>query len=194
MLNNKTSILANKSKFFNEFLKERKTVGAVSPSSKFLMKKMIAPIDFSSAKVIVELGPGNGVFTKGLLNKMTPDARLFSFELSQNFYDHINLKISDKRLILINDSADKLEEYLQKEGITEVDYVVSSLPLAVIPEEVKTKVLNACVKVLGEKGKYIQFQYSLNAKKLLKSKFKDVKHKFVPVNIPPAFVYQCNNK
>lgn len=186
--------MAKKSKFFNEFLKERKTVGAVSPSSKFLMKKMLAPINFEKAKIIVELGPGNGVFTKGLLQRMSPEAKLFSFELSENFFKHINLKIRDERLTLINDSADKLEQYLNIEGITEVDYVVSSLPLAVIPEEVKTKVLNACVKVLGAKGKFIQFQYSLNAKKLLQSKFNDVKHKFVPVNIPPAFVYQCNNK
>jgi len=182
-----------KSKFFNEFLKERKTVGAVSPSSKFLMRKMLAPIDFSKAKVVVELGPGNGVFTKGILDRMSPDAKLLSFELSQNFYNHINLKISDSRLVLINDSADKLEQYLASEGIDHVDYVVSSLPLAVIPNEVKTKVLNSCVKVLGEHGKYIQFQYSLNAKKLLKSKFGAVNLGFVPVNIPPAFVYQCNN-
>jgi len=189
----KQGILAKKSKFFNEFLKERKTVGAVSPSSKFLMKKMLAPINFENADIIVELGPGNGVFTKGLLAKMKPNAKLFSFEISENFYDHITNKISDERLILINDSADKLEQYLLENGIEEVDYVVSSLPLAVIPDEVKEDVLNSCVKVLGNKGKYIQFQYSLNAKKLLQTKFKEVTLKFVPVNIPPAFVYQCNN-
>lgn len=190
----KQGILAKKSNFFNEFLKERKTVGAVSPSSKFLMRKMIAPIDFEKANVIVELGPGNGVFTRGLLEKMKPDAKLISFELSRNFYEHINLNVRDKKLTLINDSADKLEKYLALEGIHNVDYVVSSLPLAVIPTEVKEKVLNSCVKVLGEEGKYIQFQYSLNAKKLLQTKFKDVSLKFVPVNIPPAFVYQCTNK
>ncbi len=185
--------MAKKSKFFNEFLKERKTVGAVSPSSKFLMKKMLAPINFEKANVIVELGPGNGIFTKGLLKKMKPDAKLISFELSQNFYEHINLKIRDKRLVLINDSADKLEKYLSIEGVSKVDYVVSSLPLAVISDEVKTDVLNACVKFLGKEGKYIQFQYSLNAKKLLQSKFNNVNYKFVAVNIPPAFVYECKN-
>jgi phospholipid N-methyltransferase len=185
--------LAKKSKFLKEFLKERKTVGAVSPSSKFLMKKMLAPINFDKANVIVELGPGNGVFTKGLLKKMKPDAKLISFELSQNFYEHINLKIRDKRLVLINDSADKLEKYLSVEGVSKVDYVVSSLPLAVIPEDVKTEVLDACVKFLGKDGKYIQFQYTLNAKKLLQSKFNNVNYKFVAVNIPPAFVYECKN-
>jgi len=185
--------LTKKSKFFKEFIKERKTVGAISPSSRFLTRKMMAPIDFDKADVIVELGPGNGVFTKELLQKMNPKAKLLSFELSNNFYEHINANIKDDRLVLINDSADKLEHYLAIEGIHKIDYVVSSLPLAVIPEEVKEKVLNSCVKLLGEEGKYIQFQYSLNAKKLLQSKFKNVKYKFTAVNIPPAFVYSCSN-
>ncbi len=180
-----------KSNFFTEFLKERRTVGAISPSSRFLMKKMVEPIDFDQADVLVELGPGNGVFTKGILERMKPDAKLFCFELSRNFYEHIKSTIQDDRLILINDSAEKLEEYLQREGIHKVDYIVSSLPLAVIPKEVTQKVLDICVKTLDESGKYIQFQYSLNAKKLLQSKFSDVKHKFTPVNFPPAFVYQC---
>jgi phospholipid N-methyltransferase len=192
-ITNKTKILAKKSGFFNEFLKERKTVGAVAPSSKFLMKKMFAPIEFDKADVIVELGPGNGVFTKGLLEEMKPGSRLLSFELSRNFYEHINLNIRDEKLNLINDSAEKLEQYLALEGIHKVDYVVSSLPLAVIPEAVKNKILDASVKALGKEGKYIQFQYSLNARKLLQTKFKNVSYKFAPVNIPPAFVYQCSN-
>ena len=154
----------------------------------------MAPIDFDKADVIVELGPGNGVFTKELLKLMHPKARLLSFELSNNFYEHINANIKDDRLVLVNDSADKVEHYLAIEGVHKVDYVVSSLPLAVIPEEVKESVLNSCVKLLGEEGKYIQFQYSLNAKKLLKSKFKNVKYKFTAVNIPPAFVYSCSNQ
>ena len=59
-------------------------VGAVAPSSKFLMKKRLKSVDFSKAKVIVELGPGTGVFTKGILDKMTDDAKLFSFELTSS--------------------------------------------------------------------------------------------------------------
>jgi phospholipid N-methyltransferase len=183
--------LKKKSAFVKEFFKEKKQVGAIAPSSKFLMKKMLKPIDFTTAKVVIELGPGNGVFTKGLLKKLNTDARLFSFELNENFYDLISSSIQDDRLILLNESAEKIQDILSQHGIEKVDYVVSSLPLAVIDESIKQAILDAAVTALKPEGKYIQFQYTLNAKKLLESKFKSVSYSFVPANIPPAFVYTC---
>ena len=71
--------MAKQSNFLGEFIKGRKTVGAVAPSSKFLMKKMIAPIDFQKADVIVELGPGNGVFTKAILERMKQTIKVVFF-------------------------------------------------------------------------------------------------------------------
>jgi phospholipid N-methyltransferase len=187
----KIIVLKKKSTFVKEFFKEKKQVGAIAPSSKFLMKKMLKPIDFSTAKVVIELGPGNGVFTKGLLDKLNKDTKLFSFELNENFYELIKADIQDDRLILLNKSADCIMDVLAEHNITEVDYVISSLPLAVIDAPIKNAILDASVKALKPDGKYVQFQYSLNAKKLLESKFKDVSYTFVPANIPPAFVYTC---
>jgi phosphatidylethanolamine/phosphatidyl-N-methylethanolamine N-methyltransferase len=184
--------LGKKSSFVKEFFKEKKQVGAIAPSSRFLMKKMLKPIDFSTAKVIVELGPGNGVFTKGLLKKMLPDAKLFSFELNENFYEHIKKEITDDRLVLLNQSAENIPEVLASYGFTKAHFIVSSLPLAVIPQDSKINIIRAAVEHLDENGFYIQFQYSLNAKKLLEENFKEVKIDFTPANIPPAFVYRCS--
>lgn len=184
--------MSKKSGFLKEFFKERKQTGAVAPSSKYLMRHMLKPIDFSKAKVIIELGPGNGVFTKGILSKMAPDAVLFSFELNTAFYEFIAKSIDDPRLILINDSAEKMEEYINKHNFRTADYIVSSLPLAVIPEDIKNKVIAVSANLLTEEGKYIQFQYSLNAKKLLEANFKKVKINFTAINIPPAFIYSCS--
>ena len=183
--------MAKQSNFLGEFIKERKIVGAIAPSSKFLMKKMIAPIDFQKADVIVELGPGNGVFTKSILERMKQTSKLFSFELNTPFYEHISSIIDDKRLILINDTAEKIDMHLEKHGIGKVDYIVSSLPFTVIPKEVKLTIIDKCVKQLKEDGMFIQFQYSLNAKKLLSSKFSQIKIDFSALNFPPAFVYKC---
>ncbi len=155
------------------------------------MKRMIAPIDFQKANIIVELGPGNGVFTKGILANMKQTAKLFSFELNRPFYEQINSIISDDRLVLINDTAEKIGDYLLQHGIEKVDYIVSSLPFTVIPFEVKDPILNNCVKHLKDDGMFIQFQYSLNARKLLQSKFNQVKLDFTPMNFPPAFIYKC---
>jgi len=97
--------MPEKKGFLKQFWKEKKMVGAMAPSSRFLAKKMLKNIDFNSEKVIVELGPGTGVFTKEIIQKMAPDAHLLVFELNDNFYKALKKSIHDERVILIHDTA-----------------------------------------------------------------------------------------
>ena len=180
-------------KFFREFLKERRTVGAISPSSRFLAKKMCDPVDWTRPSLnIVEFGPGTGIMTKEILSNLGPDGRLYVFETQSSFCEVLAREIKDDRMILINDSAEKIGDYLAKYGIEKADYYISSLPFTVLPSQITNTILSNTVKYLKPGGLYIQFQYSLNAHKLLKSKFSSVKLDFTPMNIPPAFIYKCS--
>jgi phospholipid N-methyltransferase len=85
-----------KSNFFSEFIKERKTVGAVLPSSKFLAAKMLKGVDFSKNLNIVELGPGTGIFTKEILKKMTDNSNLISIELNKSFYNQLSHRFKNE--------------------------------------------------------------------------------------------------
>lgn len=166
-------------------------VGAVSPSSRFLAKKMLSEIDFDRAKAIVELGPGTGVFTRRLLSKMDANAKLFVFELNDDFYNNLKHSIDDPRVILIHDSAEHLEKYLNENGVEYADVVISSLPLANFSEELTKSILSTSYNNLKAQGKYIQFQYSLQAKKDITAYFNEMQIKFTALNFPPAFVYTC---
>ncbi len=166
-------------------------VGAMSPSSKYLANVMLKSIDFSKCKTLVELGPGNGVFTEKILERMLPDAKLLAFELNEGFYRDLQHKIKDDRLILVNDSAELIGTYLKKHGLDKADVVISSLPLANFPSSLRSSVLNESYENLTPVGKYIQFQYSLQSKKYIKKIFKQVDIKFTLANFPPAFVYSC---
>ena len=181
----------SKKDFFSEFLKG-KNVGSVTPSSKFLVKKMVDPIDFTQASCIVEFGPGTGIITLELLSRMPEDSILLVFEINKEFCDTLN-EIGDKRLKVISDSAEKLEEYLAQYKIEKVDYIVSSLPFAMIPNAVVKNILDVVKKVLNKKGAFIQYQYSLNAYKKLKTLFRKVDLSFTAMNLPPAFVFTCTN-
>ncbi len=163
----------------------------MSPSSRFLAKKMLEDIDFQNVEVIVELGPGTGVFTTRILEQMTLGSKLLVFELNENFFNSLQKKINDPRVILINDSAEKLEEYLAKYDLHAADVVVSSLPLANFPAELRNAILDAAHRSLNPIGKYVQFQYSLQSRKYIKRVFKQVGIKFTLANFPPAFVYTC---
>jgi len=177
--------------FLRQFWKERKMVGSMIPSSRFLAKKMLESIDFERTKVLVELGPGNGVFTHKMLDKLPQDAHLFVFELNDTFYESLKKEFKDPRVHIIHDSAENIGVHLEKSGFSEADVVLSSLPLANFPSVLKNKILSESHRILKENGLYIQFQYSLNAKKAIKSFFPSLDISFTPVNFPPAFVYTC---
>ena len=164
-------------------------VGAVSPSTRFLGEKMLENIDFEKEKLLIELGPGNGVFTNIIMKRMAPDAKLLVFELNNEFYQGLANRIDDPRVQVIHDSAEFLEKYLP-EG-QKVDCVISSLPLMVFSEKLRQDVVDASYDILKPDGKYMQFQYSLQSKKLLESKYSSVSIKFTLKNFPPAFVYTC---
>ncbi len=180
----------SKKKFISEVLKSGGTIGALSPSSSFLAKKMLKPIRFDTTNCIVEFGPGTGVFTKEILQKMSVNSILLTFEINSIFYDEL-IKINDSRLIVINDSAEKIEHYLLLHNQKKADYIVSSLPFAMIPDDVVNNILKKSFQVLSEKGKFIQFQYTLNALSKLKLLFNKVDINFTFLNIPPAFIFTC---
>ena len=173
------------------FIKNPKEVGAVVPSSKFLTKKIVGAIDFKRSKAIVELGPGLGTFTKAILKKSKPNAKVFCFEVSKKFCSYLTKNVIDKRLTIINASAEKLNSNLKKINIKEVDCIVSGLPFLNFSNAKKRKILNEVKNSLNEKGKFILFQYTNELSKMLKSHFNKVERKFVPLNVPPSFVYVC---
>ncbi len=179
----------NSTKFLKTFFQERKQVGALAPSSRFLVKKMCDKIDFDSAKVIVELGPGTGVFTSEILKRANADTKIFVIELNEDFYKLLEQKFNDPRIILLRESADNLDKILAEHGAQETDAILSSLPLAVIPDNIRKKIIIKSYDSLRKGGVYVQYQYSLNAKKLLEKKFGKLKMGFVAINIPPAFIY-----
>jgi len=176
-------------KFLKTFFKERKQVGAVAPSSRFLVKKMCGKVDFNTADVIIELGPGTGAFTQKILEQAKPDAKIFIFELNPDFYRILKQRFDDKRIVLVNQSAEDIAHVLGEHNITGADAIISSLPLTIIPEPVKTNIIKAGHAILKPGGTYVQYQYSLSAKKLLESFYGKLNLKFSLINIPPAFIY-----
>lgn len=173
--------------FFKESIKNLKTVGTLTRSSKYLCKGMIKHVNFEEANVIVELGAGDGVITKHILNSMKPDAILLTFEVNERFCKKLR-KIEDKRCIVIEDSAENISRYLKQVNAKHIDYIVSAIPFVALPDELGYSIISECKKYMKYGGLFIQMHYSLLAKKLYDNVFGNVDVNFVPINVPPAFV------
>ncbi len=179
----------SKLQFLLHSIRDFKTIGSVTPSGKYLVNALVTPIDPKKAKCIVELGAGEGCVTRVLQKKVSDDCLILSFELHETL-----LKPSGhykKNVKLVHDDAENIEEHLAKHGVESIDYVISSLPLAQIPDEKINRILKKVTGKLAPDGLYVQYQYSLLSKKLLKKHFREMRIRFVPLNVFPAFVYIC---
>ena len=183
----------SKKSFIQEFFKQNKMVGSLIPSSRFLAKKMLHNIPFQNAKVIVELGPGTGIFTEKIIEKLAPDTHLVVIELNDVFYQNLSAKVTNEHCHIVHGSASDLGKILQGLGFEKADCVVSSLPLTNFPKDLRIDIMNAVTDCLTPTGTFIQFQYTLQSKKHFQRIFKHVSINYAAFNFPPAFVYCCSN-
>lgn len=174
--------------FLSKFIKSPKIIGSITPSSTFLAQAMIKPIDWKNARSIVELGAGTGIFTRYIQQLKHPHCKGIIFEQDEEMAGRL---IKLYRGFYYSSRAEDLYPILQKLGLYEVDYILSGLPLANFTQSLRDRILDGVVRSLKPGGLFIQFQYSLQMKNQLYERFAKIDLGFVPLNIPPAFVYYC---
>ncbi|CAN5425285.1 rRNA adenine N-6-methyltransferase family protein [soil metagenome] len=174
--------------FFKTFIKDR-DVASVVPTSLRCVKKVCTHIDFSKDFLLVEYGPGNGVFTKYLLKKMTPGSRLILVESNEDFVSELNSTIKDARVEIHNILAGDVETVLQPEDIGNVDYVLSGIPFSFLKKDRKRQVLTTTKTILKEGGKFVAYQTSGHLKKPVMEVFGNYDIEMEMLNIPPYLIY-----
>ncbi len=177
----------NRFKFFKEGIRNIKTVGTVTRSSRYLCDKVINHSKIHKAKAIVELGAGDGVLTRRILDRMPANCKLIAFEINDMFIDTL-AAIEDDRLVIAADSAENIMHYLEQEGLESVDIVYSAIPFSVLPKALAKSIVSSSKSALTLGGEYLQIHYSLIEKKLYEKVFGNVEIFFQPINIPPAFI------
>jgi len=187
--------------FFQQFARSPRTIGAVLPSSPALALTMLAPIDFQSARAIVEFGPGTGAFTHQIAARLRPGCRYLGVELNPTFTR--NLAARFPQLEFVNRSAADLTEILADHGIGHVDAIVCGLPWATLPVSLQDIVFAAMDRALVPGGLFVTFGYFqslvLPAAQVLRRR---LRHEFAGVsrspvvwaNVPPAFAYICRKR
>lgn len=173
--------------FLREGLRNLRTVGTITRSSRFVSSRMASFVDFSKALHIAELGAGDGVITRHILKRMRPDATLYAFEVLPSMADELR-QIKDERLVILQDSAEFIGEHLDRLKVGQVDAMISAIPFVALPTELGIRILKNCHQRIKPGGKFIQIHYSLLAKRLYEKIFGNVRIYFEPRNLPPAFI------
>jgi phospholipid N-methyltransferase len=180
--------------FLRGVLRSPRSVGAIAPSSRWLVRAMLDEAPLAQARVVVEFGPGTGVFTEQLVRRMRADARLIVFELDAAFAADLQGRLRDPRVQIINASAADSQQHLAALAALPVDCIISGLPFASLPRPVTHTILQTTVSVLKPGGLFVTYQYTPVLRGLFQHYFPQARiARIVFRNIPPALVFVCPN-
>jgi phospholipid N-methyltransferase len=177
--------------FARNFFRHPRMLGSIVPSSRFLIRQLLKPVDWERANVIVEYGPGVGVITSEVLRRMRPEATLIAIETNPEFVKYLRSSIPDERLHVVEASAEAVDEILRRYGHTSASYVISGIPFSTIPAKVRESILLKTCEVLKPGGSFLVYQFSTRVLQDLRRVFRYVQQQFEPLNVLPAHLFFC---
>lgn len=169
-------------------------VASITPSSKYAVKKVLDRIDFKTARVIVEYGPGLGCFTAEILRQMHPECRLIAIEKNEKFVEKLEELFNDSRLRVISGSAEDILDIVKERS---ADVVISGIPFSMIEPDVREQILRHTARALRRDGKFLTYQVfpppaSMDKflRKPLEKEFELVDREYEFRNVPPLRIYE----
>jgi phospholipid N-methyltransferase len=177
--------------FAKNFFQHPRMLGSLIPSSRFLIDRLLARVDWKRARTIVEYGPGVGTITAHILARMSPDARLVVFEMNQDFVTYLRRAFPDARLHVVHGSAEHVQSELERLKLGGVDYIVSGIPFTTMPESMREKIMSESREALNPGGTALVYQFTRAVLPYLKSHFRKIDQDFEPRNILPARLFYC---
>jgi len=179
--------------FARNFFRHPRMLGSIVPSSRFLIKQLLQPIDWARARVIVEYGPGVGSITAEILRRMRPDAMLIAIETNPAFVSFLRSSFADGRLYVVEASAVAVDEILGQLGHSKASYIISGIPFSTIPAALRERILRKTCDVLEPGGSFLVYQFSTRVLQDLQRIFRYVRRRFEPLNVLPAHLFFCGS-
>src|SRR5258708_3959821 len=175
-------------RFLRSWIEKPLHVGAVMPSSRMLARAMAGYVDPDDTAPVIELGPGTGAITNGLIQRGVDPARLVLVEYNPSFC--ALLKERYPQATIVQGDAYSLRDTLRNALKVPVSAIVSGLPLVTKPMAVRLKLMREALALAAPNAPFIQFTYSV-APPIPKSLpgVRTQASERVWLNLPPAGVW-----
>ena len=175
--------------FFKRFLKRPLQIASIVPSSQALVERVASKIDFNRAHVIAEYGPGEGVHSRALAQRMRPDAQLLLFELDSALSRDLARQFADDpRVSVINGNAATIRSELAQRSIAHCDYIISGIPFSILEIEKKRNLLRETHDALAPGGAFIIYQVTNELRQHAVDFAPESESEYFLQNIPPMFI------
>jgi phospholipid N-methyltransferase len=175
--------------FFEGFLEHPVMVGSIIPSSRYTIRKMLAPVNWDECKLFVEYGPGVGTFCRPVLDRLRRDGTLIVIDTNPLYIDYLRATITDGRFVPVLGSAADVEEIVRAHGHDRADYVLSGLPFSTLPDGVGPAIVAATHRVLRPGGAFLVYQFSARARNYMARRFQRIDQGFELLNVLPCRLF-----
>lgn len=172
--------------FVQGFIEHPVMVSSIIPSSRFTIRKMLAPVDWAKCELFVEYGPGVGTFCRPVLDKLRRDGTLLVIDTNKLYIDYLKRTITDSRFIAVYGSAEDVEDIVRAHGFQQADYVLSGLPFSALPEGLGERIAAATSRVIRPGGAFLTYQFSKTAHNLTARHFDRTDSGFEWLNVLPC--------
>lgn len=183
-------------KFFQRYLAHPDQVGAIAATSRAVAEVVCKAAEVGEADSVVELGPGDGAITASVVDHLKPGATFFAIEISAEFCEAMAVRFPNVKVY--NDSAENIGKYLEMNGLSACEAVVSGLPWASFPPELQVSLIDALYDAMTPGARFTTYTYLFSPylkkgrrfRAILEERFGEVTATpLVWANLPPAFVY-----
>lgn len=140
------------------FAKNLFTVGSFKETTPETVYEICSKLKPNAKLTVIEFGMGHGNMTQKILDTISKDSQLLSFEINKEFCEHVKRKIIDTRLTVINDSALHFRNYISGN----VDNFIISIPFTFLKDCEAEQLVKSCFHVLKPNGFYSQVVYREN--------------------------------
>ena len=179
-------------RFTLSLLKNPASVGALFPSSPQLSSLVASQVDGESSHVL-EIGAGTGSITDALLNSGLPSSRLLVIERDPALVAHLRKRFPHVR-VRCGDAKDA-KAILDEEGLSEVQTLISSLPISNLNGPDRIAIVRGMMAALAADGQLIQYTYAANCPfPTARLQLEAERLGRVWMNIPPAVVWRFTRR
>jgi len=185
--------MSDASLFLGKFLKHGTAIASLAPSSPWLARTTVRNIDWSRARVVVELGAGTGPITRVIAERARPECKVVVLERDADFARLLRERfLGLPNFEIIEGDVRDLAAMLTDRGIGRVDHVVSGLPVPSFPKDLQRDLFRVVGGVLAPGGTFNQItELPWVYLRFYRRFFEDVRFVFQPLNFPPAGAYFC---
>jgi phospholipid N-methyltransferase len=148
--------------FYREFRERYGTTGSILPSSPSLARALVSELrKHRPPRRILEVGPGTGAITVGILQQLRPGDRLDIVEINEHFIDVLRRRFEEEPLFKSRrEQVQLIHAPLQDiKGEAAYDFVVSSLPHIILSLKLVREIFAAYRRLLTPTGVLSYYEY-----------------------------------